>query len=222
MSEKKSICPVCRKGSLRESTFSRSFFPSKKEVTVELLTCKCDHCGETTTLSSQHIQNIARLAARKSQYAEKLMGQEYLTLRKRYGLTQQAASKIFGKGIIAFSRYENEDSYPDDSTRLLIELAIERPEVLKSLADKAGVALPLWKERCEDEQRIKVRPFSVSPTRLPTVTREDAAYQSGFAAISPGLKTSHVHVNHVWKSDAKVPNLYEVEVGTGWPQEMVA
>ena len=58
---------------------------------------------------------------------------------------------IFGKGAIAFSRYENEEFYPDKSTRLLIELAIARPDVLKQLADKAGVPLPLWAERCEDE-----------------------------------------------------------------------
>jgi putative zinc finger/helix-turn-helix YgiT family protein len=148
--EPKPICPACRKGNLHESTRSCSFRPNKEEVIVELLTCKCDQCGETTTLSSQHSQNLARLAARKSQYAGVLMGEEYLTLRKRYGLTQQAAAKILGKGVATFSRYEAEESYPDNLTCLLIELAINRPEVLKGLADKAGVALPLWKERCED------------------------------------------------------------------------
>jgi transcriptional regulator with XRE-family HTH domain len=85
------------------------------------------------------------------------MGEEYVALRKRYGLTQRQASKIFGKGLIAFSRYENEDSYPDTSTRLLIELAIAQPDILKTLADKAGVEISLWKEREEDRMQAAAK-----------------------------------------------------------------
>jgi putative zinc finger/helix-turn-helix YgiT family protein len=128
----------------------REYFPDKTTVTVELLESKCDHCGATTVLSAQHQENLRRLAAWRSEYDDQLMGEEYIALRKRYGFTQQQASKIFGKGVIAFSRYENENFYPDPSTRLLIELAIARPEVLKSLAGKAGVTITLWKERCEN------------------------------------------------------------------------
>lgn len=151
------ICPVCREGQLHPAVRTRTFQPHGKTVEVELLTSKCDHCGEETTRASQHAQNLQRLAARKAQYGGLLLGEEILALRKRYGLKQQEASKIFGKGKIAFSRYENEVSYPDESATLLLQLAIEKPSVLKSLADKAGVEVPLWSERCEDEQRVKVR-----------------------------------------------------------------
>jgi putative zinc finger/helix-turn-helix YgiT family protein len=162
MKNSKLICRACKVGTLRESTRTREFHPNDKLVTVELLESKCDQCGATTTLGSQIEENIRRLAARKPQYEGQLMGEEYLALRKRYGLTQQNASKIFGKGKIAFSRYENEDSYPDITTRKLIELAIAQPAVLKKLADQEGVVVPLWAERCEDEQRIKVRPMPVT------------------------------------------------------------
>lgn len=146
-------CPACKDGALREIVSRREFFPNKTSVIVELLQSQCEACGADSVLSAQHTENLRRLAARKAGYGSALMGEQYIALRKRYGLTQQQASKIFGKGLIAFSRYENEDSYPDNSTRLLIELAIERPEILKTLAERAGVAIPLWKERCEDEQR---------------------------------------------------------------------
>ena len=96
------------------------------------------------------------MAARKAHYGNLLMGEEILAIRRRYGLTQQDASTIFGKGIIAFSRYEKEVTYPDDSTTLLLQLAIENPTVIKKLADKAGIELPLWAARCEDEQLLKV------------------------------------------------------------------
>lgn len=151
------LCPVCRDGHLHPAVRTRSFQPHGKTVEVELLTSRCDHCGEETTRASQHAQNLQRLAARKAQYGGLLLGEEILALRKRYGLKQQEASKIFGKGKIAFSRYENEASYPDESTTLLLQLAIEKASVLKTLADKAGVEVPLWAERCEDEQHVKLR-----------------------------------------------------------------
>ena len=138
---------------------TREFSPNGKSIQVVLLTTQCDQCSATKTLLSQQKENLARLAARKAHYGNLLMGEEILTIRKRYGLTQQDASTIFGKGIIAFSRYENEVTYPDASTTLLLQLAIESPIVIKKLADKAGIELPLWSARCEDEQLLKVRPL---------------------------------------------------------------
>jgi HTH-type transcriptional regulator/antitoxin MqsA len=126
-------------------------------LTVSLLTSICDQCGAEATSASQHDENLRRLAARKAHYGELLMGEEIHALRRRYGLTQQQASRIFGKGKIAFSRYESETTYPDESTTRLLALAIAKPETLKWLADKSGVNVPLWQERCEDEQRVKLR-----------------------------------------------------------------
>ncbi len=166
------LCPVCRKGHLVATQRIREFKPNGERVEVPLQTSICDVCGETTTKASQHKENLRALAARKAHYGNLLMGEEILALRKRYGLTQQQASRIFGKGKIAFSRYESEASYPDESTTLLLTMALEKPNVMKSLADKAGVDLPLWTERCEDEQRVKLRPIQMpyhSVTRKQTM-----------------------------------------------------
>lgn len=155
------LCPVCRKGHLEAAERVRVFEPHGKRVEVKLQTSVCNACGETTTKASQHKENLRLLAERKVHYGDLLMGEEILALRKRYGLTQQQASKVFGKGKIAFSRYESETTYPDESTTLLLTMAIERPEVMKDLADRAGIDLPLWPERCEDAQRIRVRALAV-------------------------------------------------------------
>lgn len=156
-------CPACRKGRLRAAEYLREFAPHGEPVAVKLQTSRCAACGETTTTAAQHRDNLRALAARKAAYRGLLLGEEILALRKRYGLTQQQASAVFGKGKIAFSRYESETSYPDASTTLLLALASERPEVMKSLADRAGIALPLWPERCEDGQRVKLRAIPREP-----------------------------------------------------------
>lgn len=146
----KSVCPACKAGQLHAITRTRDFRPRSRLVTVELLASRCDACGVETTRAAQHDENLRRLAARKAQYGDVLLGEEIVGLRKRYGLTQLAAARLFGKGKIAFSRYENEATYPDASTTLLLTMAIQMPDSLKWLADKAGVEIPMWRERRED------------------------------------------------------------------------
>lgn len=189
------LCPVCRKGHLEATERVRVFGPHGKRVEVKLQTSVCNACGETTTKASQHRENLRVLAERKVHYGDLLMGEEILALRKRYGLTQQQASKVFGKGKIAFSRYESETTYPDESTTLLLTMAIERPEVMKALADKAGVELSLWKERCEDEQRVKLR--SLPTTRMDTRRRDRtrvSVHIPGRSADLSGMWSGRVHL----------------------------
>lgn len=152
-------CPACRQAGLQPATRAREFHPHGQSLRVELLTSKCPSCGAEATSAAQHSENLKRLKARKAQYGGLLLGEEIFALRRRYGITQQAAAKIFGKGKIAFSRYENETSYPDVTTTRLLELAIEKPEMMRWLADKAGVELPLWEARCEEERAAKTRVF---------------------------------------------------------------
>lgn len=179
ISEDLGLCPVCRNGQLRAVKRMREFYPHGNLLEVKLETSLCDSCGETTTKASQHRENLRLLAARKAQYGDVLMGEEILALRKRYGLTQQNASRIFGKGKIAFSRYETETSYPDETTTLLLTLAIEKPDVMKALADKAGVVLPLWDARCEDAQRVKLAFINCVPIRA--VRREATVQPTAYA-----------------------------------------
>lgn len=148
------MCRSCRQGALVPVTDEREFNPGGKRLVVCLLTSKCVRCGARTTLSAQHDENLRRLAARKPHYGELLMGEEIVRMRARFGLTQAMASKIFGKGTVAFSRYENETSFPDLAMTRLMTLAIEHPVTLKWLADRAGVEVPLWPERCEDAPEI--------------------------------------------------------------------
>lgn len=168
-------CPACRKGHLHTIERTETFRPRDVEVHVALLASQCDSCGVETVRASQHTENLHRMAARKAQYGNLLLGEEIVALRKRYGLTQQAASKIFGKGLIAFSRYENEVSYPDDSTTLLLTMAMEKPDTMKWLADRAGVELPLWPERCEDS-RLSLK--SVSGVAVRMAIKERSSYRA--------------------------------------------
>lgn len=154
-------CRRCNQGTMEPYEHVEHFYPPGGDVEVRLLASRCTHCGRDTVLSSQLEQNIARREARRAAYGNYLLGEDIFAFRRKYGLTQQAASKIFGKGKIAFSRYETEASFPEDSTTKLLKMAMRFPHVLKALADDAGVEIPLWQERCEDERAAKL--FAIKP-----------------------------------------------------------
>lgn len=139
------------------------------EVVVTLLGAKCSHCKKETVLASQMEENIRRRSARKVHYGQHLLGEDIFAFRRKYGLTQQAASRIFGKGIIAFSRYESEKSFPEASAAKLIRTAMRHPAVLKELADESGVEIPLWGARCADERAKKVAILRPMPMQKASV-----------------------------------------------------
>ena len=148
------MCPSCRTGHLQVGQRERAFHPHGQTLVIPLLTSVCEHCGAEVTSPTQYDENLRRLAARKDQYGSRLIGEEIIALRLRFGLTQQVASRIFGKSNSTFSRYESETTYPDKSTTHLISMAIAKPETLKWLADQADIEIPLWGDRSEDEQRV--------------------------------------------------------------------
>ncbi|WP_426148773.1 type II TA system antitoxin MqsA family protein [Polaromonas sp. DSR2-3-2] len=142
-------CPACRNGELISFSEIRTFNPppAHKPVEVALASSICNHCHTKVTTRDQRACNLVALAGRKTHYGEWLMGEEVLKLRKRYGITQQQASLIFGKSAIAFSRYETENSYPDLTMSRMMALALADANFMKQLSAKAGMVLPLIEKR---------------------------------------------------------------------------
>lgn len=150
---KLTMCRRCRQGQMDSVERIELFHPpTGQAVEVRLLGARCNHCGKETVLASQAEENLRRRAARQVHYGEYLLGEDIFEFRRKWGLTQQAFSKIFGKGIIAFSRYETEKSYPDLSLTRLLTVAMSHPKVFKELADSAGIEIPFWASFCESER----------------------------------------------------------------------
>jgi len=58
---------------------------------------------------------------------------ELRSIRKKLGLRQAEAGKLFGGGVNAFSEYERGKTQPHKSTVLLLRLLDKHPELLKEL-----------------------------------------------------------------------------------------
>jgi putative zinc finger/helix-turn-helix YgiT family protein len=227
---KSNTCRVCKEGTLREATATRTYHPNDKTVEVQLLESRCERCEAVSVSGAQHSENLRRLAARKASYGDQLMGEEYVAFRKRYGLTQRQASKIVGKGLIAFSRYENEETYPDTSTRLLIEIAMSQPAILKNLADKAGIEIPLWKEREEErvaqrqaeqeklEAKTEVHQHNTDESTVSGMTAEEQAiwFSPEFMTMNAYAPTHAHHIHHAVIRNNTVLTFAEPVINDFW------
>jgi putative zinc finger/helix-turn-helix YgiT family protein len=128
------ICKKCLVGSLDEKEDTVVYTVGKNSVPVKKRSLVCNNCGAIFKTVEQELENRKAMLDRKLAYGKTLLGEEIVLFRRKYGLTQRLAAKLIGKGIIAFSRYERETSYPDKTTNKLIRLAMDIEEVAKWLA----------------------------------------------------------------------------------------
>ena len=98
--DKRRRCPSCQAGELQPTSYEEIFKPRGKEVRVNLLSSECSACGARFTSGSQHDENLKRLDLRRAEYGDVLLGEDIVAFRMRYGITQTAAAKVFGKSKI--------------------------------------------------------------------------------------------------------------------------
>lgn len=92
----------------------------------------CPVCGECEFDDGEGKRySVAIDALRKR--SDKLRAESLRAIRKKLGLRQAEAGKLFGGGASAFSEYERGKTQPHKSTVLLLKLLDKHPELLDEL-----------------------------------------------------------------------------------------
>lgn len=92
----------------------------------------CTACGEGFA-DSDHPADWLRMGEEIQAFTRKedaAMAAEMRDIRKKLGLKQSEAGKLFGGGVSAFSEYERGRTQPHKSTVLLLKLLDKHPELL--------------------------------------------------------------------------------------------
>jgi len=92
----------------------------------------CPKCGEIEFAKGEGKRYNDALEAANSAY-EKRRAAELKAIRKKLGLTQAEAGRLFGGGRTAFSEYEHGKTEPHKSTVLLLRVLNRHPELLDEL-----------------------------------------------------------------------------------------
>lgn len=130
-------CPVCGQGPVSvQETESVVRYKGREGHVLTRMKC-CQACGsEYADAETSRRNKRATIAFRKS-VDGLLSGQEIRALRRRYGLTQAQAARLFGGGPVAFSKYENDDVAHSESMDKLLRLAAQSAGVVEHLARQA-------------------------------------------------------------------------------------
>jgi len=92
----------------------------------------CPVCGEIEFDAGEGVSYSKALELARTMAVES-RASELRTARKRLGLSQAEAGRLFGGGVSAFSEYERGKTQPHKSTVLLLRLLGKHPELLKEV-----------------------------------------------------------------------------------------
>lgn len=139
-------CPACESKAIEPRFYERNLEYKGVDLHVaDLEQCYCTACDYVFETHEQHDANIARikaafLAYRASYKTERrlLTGSEIKQIRIRLNLYQQDAARLFGGGLNAFSKYENEEVVQSVGMDRLLRLVAMHPDLLADLTQIAG------------------------------------------------------------------------------------
>ncbi|WP_394181394.1 type II toxin-antitoxin system MqsA family antitoxin [Marinomonas posidonica] len=136
---KKRMCPICEAGQLHTQSEWINVEHLGQQGKIESHYSECDACGSEQAGAKEARLNKRAMVAFKKQAQGLLTGEQVRKLRKRWGLSQDEAAKVFGGGPVAFSKYETDDIMQSDAMDKLLRVAGEVPVALDKLMANSGI-----------------------------------------------------------------------------------
>jgi len=137
------LCSICGEGHVTSHVdqVESEYRGTKALVPMHYKTC--DACGsDFAEIDESRLNKRAVLAFRKS-IDGLLTGTEICALRDRYEINQKQASRLFGGGPVAFSKYENDDVAHSESMDKLLRLVLKSEHAFWALVEQAGMTAEL-------------------------------------------------------------------------------
>lgn len=139
-------CPFCGKKSYYHQTKVMTLRYKSNPITVKQPGYWCDECKEGVIGGEDRKATQKELRTLCAQIDDLLTPDDIKRIREQLNLTQQQASKIFGGGINAFSRYERGETPIPRSLSQLLKLLKNHPILLAEL-NKNHVTINLKKPK---------------------------------------------------------------------------
>jgi HTH-type transcriptional regulator/antitoxin MqsA len=136
MNRKPRFCLNCDDGTVLELAVKEVIVNAAQvtKIAPEIAGWHCPQCGEIEFIDEE--SSARYQAVLESAWAEARAdaSRSIRAIRKKLGLKQAEAGRLFGGGVNAFSLYEHGKTTPHKSTLLLLNLLDRHPELLRELA----------------------------------------------------------------------------------------
>lgn len=112
-----------------------------KELQVPLEYSVCDECGREFVPKPQILSGEIAVRKAKKKFDGLLSAEEIVRARAKLSISQEQASKVFGGGKNAFSKYERGEVSQSVAMDKLIRVCLRHNNVFQELAQKAGIII---------------------------------------------------------------------------------
>lgn len=156
------ICPFCDEGQLEERVEKNSVEHKGVTRELDLSYSVCSACGGELSDASQLRKNKRLMTAFKKEVDGLLTGAEVRSIRESLGISQIEATKIFGGGPVAFSKYETDDINQSEGMDKLLRVAQAVPQAYSYLRRLAGLPASSGSWTTIELPQVHARPARLS------------------------------------------------------------
>lgn len=137
------LCSICGEGHVTNHVDQLESEYRGKTALVPMHYKTCNVCGSDFAGGDESRLNKRTILAFRKSVDGLLTGAEICALRERYEINQKQASRLFGGGPVAFSKYENDDVAHSESMDKLLRLVLKSEHAFWSLVEQAGMTAEL-------------------------------------------------------------------------------
>ncbi len=127
-------CKVCKSEDVSDYVGPEEISYKGNILQVSMAYSLCNNCDREFISKPQILQNEAALRAAKKEYDGLLSSEEIIRARRTLSLTQEQASRVFGGGRNAFSKYERGEVSQSVAMDKLIRICLSHREIFHELA----------------------------------------------------------------------------------------
>ena len=137
------LCSICGEGHVTNHVDQLESEYRGKTALVPMHYKTCNVCGSDFAGGDESRLNKRAILAFRKSVDGLLTGAEICALRERYEINQKQASRLFGGGPVAFSKYENDDVAHSESMDKLLRLVLKSEQAFWSLVEQEGMTAEL-------------------------------------------------------------------------------
>jgi HTH-type transcriptional regulator/antitoxin MqsA len=127
-------CKLCKSEDVSDYVEAEEVSYKGRTLQVSMAYSLCNSCDRELISKPQILQNEAALRAAKKDHDGLLSSEEIIRARRALSLTQEQASRVFGGGRNAFSKYERGEVSQSVAMDKLIRICLNHREIFHELA----------------------------------------------------------------------------------------
>lgn len=129
-----SSCKLCKSEDVTELNDVEAIPYKGSKLPVSIAYSVCNNCKREFISKPQIFQNEAAIRIVKKKFDGLLSSEEIIRARRELSLTQEQASRVFGGGRNAFSKYERGEVSQSVAMDKLIRICLNHRDIFQELA----------------------------------------------------------------------------------------